>query len=270
MNGMNTMPIDRTQIISAFTPELSNVPFIRAAWLGGSDATGRTDQWSDVDLALIVEDERVEDAFDEVHRALETLAPLTLVYRFPTPTWHGHEQEMIRVRDANPFAIVDVVVMKKSSDNRFLEVERHGNAFVLFDHDGLVKPASLDRAAHREKLRMRMQTLRSHFELGQVEVRKAALRGAAVEAAYLYQVLCIRPLVEVLRMRHCPDRYDYGPRYLDRDLPEHVRERLIELACPSSTNEVSEFQAAVESMFKETLETLDCRSGATNDRERSF
>jgi predicted nucleotidyltransferase len=249
--------VPRQQIIDVLTSALSSAPFIRAAWLGGSDATGRTDQWSDVDLALIADDDRVEETFDELHRVLESLSPMDLVFRFPTPTWHGHEQEMIRLRNASPFAIVDVVVMKRSSDNRFLEVERHGNAVVLFDHDGLVTPGKLDWAAHREKLRKRLETLRSHFELGQVEVRKAALRGATVEAAYLYQALCIRPLVEALRMRYCPERYDYGPRYLDRDLPEEVRKRLGGLACPSSAAAVADFQARVETLFEETVTHLD-------------
>jgi predicted nucleotidyltransferase len=256
---MKAERIERQQIIDVLCSALNRVAFIRAAWLGGSDATGRTDEWSDVDLALIVDDDRVQDAFDEVHQVLEELSPMDLVYRFPTPTWHGHEQEMIRLRDANPFAIVDIVIMKKSSNNRFLEVERHGNAVVLFDHDDLVRPGSLDWTAHREKLRARLQTLRSHFELGQVEVRKAAMRGAVVEAAYLYQVLCIRPLVEVLRMRYCPERYDYGPRYLDRDLPEGVRESLAGLACPTSPSRVAEFQARSEALFTETLAHLDHR-----------
>ncbi len=254
---MKAETIERQHIIEVLAEGLSNVASIRAAWLGGSDATGRTDQWSDVDLALIVEDECVEEAFDELHQVLEKLSPMTLVYRFPTPTWHGHEQEMIRLRDANPFAIVDVVIMKKSSDKRFLEVERHGNAVVLFDHDGLARPESLGWTAHLEKLRKRLHTLRSQFELGQVEVRKAALRGALVEAAFLYQVLCIRPLVEVLRMLHCPERYDYGPRYLDRDLPDQVLSGLDRLACPASATDITEYQRRVEALFRETLEQLD-------------
>ncbi len=248
--------IAREQIIEALSSRLHGIPFIRAAWLGGSDAMGRTDEWSDVDLALIAEDDHVEDAFNEVHRALETLSPMDLVYRFPTPTWHGHEQEMIRLRDASPFAIVDIVVMKKSSDNRFLEVERHGNAVVLFDHDGLVRPGSLDWAAHRERLRKRFEMLRSQFELGQVEVRKAALRGAAVEAAYLYQVLCIRPLVEVLRMRYCPERFDYGPRYLDRDLPVDVREEMEAVSYPNSVGAIEGLQVKVATMFASASRNL--------------
>lgn len=262
--------IARQQIIEALSSHLRGIPWIRAAWLGGSDATDRTDQWSDVDIALIAEDDRVEDAFGEVHEALERLSPADLVYRLPTPTWHGHEQEMIRLRDADPFAIVDLVVMKKTSANRFLEVERHGTAVVLFDHEGLVKPESLDWAAHSEKLRKRLLTLRSHFELGQMEVRKAALRGAAVEAAYLYQVLCIRPLVEVLRMRHCPERFDYGPRYLDRDLPEDVRVALTSLACPPSPCSIAEFQAKSERIFRDTLEHLDHHPELTQKRRGGF
>ena len=39
----------RLQIIECMRGALESRPFVLAAWLGGSDATGRTDEWSDVD-----------------------------------------------------------------------------------------------------------------------------------------------------------------------------------------------------------------------------
>ncbi len=266
---MGSATISRQCIIDALSSDLNGVPFIRAAWLGGSDSSGRTDQWSDVDVQLIVQDSHVEDAFDTVHKVLATLSPIDLVYRFPTPTWHGHEQEMIRLRDASPFAVVDLVVMKRSNPNRFLEAERHGHPLVLFDHDDLVRAQSLDRADHIAKLRKRLHALRLQFEFGQVEVRKAALRGAVTEAAYLYQALCVRPLVELLRMRYCPERFDYGPRYLDRDLPDEARATLRALALPPSIEALKRHQDEIETLFKRNAEELGRRqwdSQVTNDK----
>jgi hypothetical protein len=255
--------ISRQRIIDALSSDLKRGAFIRAAWLGGSDSSGRADQWSDVDIQLIVEDNHVEEAFDAVHKALEALSPIDLVYRFPTPTWHGHEQEMIRLRDASPFAVVDLVVMNRSNPNRFLEAERHGHPLVLFDHDDLVRAQSLDWVEHAAKLRKRLHALRLQFEFGQVEVRKAALRGAVIEAAYLYQALCVRPLVELLRMRYCPERFDYGPRYLDRDLPDHARAALEALALPPSIEALERLQDEIETLFRRNAEELGCRERGT-------
>jgi len=36
-------------------------------------------------------------------------------------------------------------------------------------------------------------------------------------------LVTLAPLIELMRIRHCPDRFDFGPRYLDRDLPAELR-----------------------------------------------
>jgi hypothetical protein len=254
---MRARTIERQQIIDTIHEALKGVDWARAAWLGGSDATERTDAWSDVDFVVMVEDDRIEEAFALAREALEPLSPIEHSYRLPSPTWHGHEQEFLALRDADPRHMIDLVVMKRSAEDRFLERERHGDALVLFDRDGVVKPATLDRAAHDEKMRRRLTEIRATFPIFQHLVTKAVDRGFPAEAVHWFQALTIRPLVEVLRMKHCPDRYDFGLRYLDRDVPPEVRRRLEELALPSSPAEIETNRARAETMFVECLEELD-------------
>jgi hypothetical protein len=254
---MKGAAVTRQEIIDTLARSLGDVPFIRAAWLGGSDASGRTDQWSDIDIQLVAEDDRIEETYDRVHSALETLSPIELSFRFPTPTWHGHEQEILKLRDADPWAIIDLVIMARTNPDRFLERERHGEPLVLFDHDGLVMPAALDRVRHLEKMRRRLEVLRAQSGLFQSFVTKAALRGAGADAMMSYVAFSFRPLVELLRIRHCPDRYDYGPRYLDRDLPDPVRAEVEALAYVPSVERIEEYRARAEAIFRQNLEALD-------------
>lgn len=254
---MKRPPITRQEIIDTLARSLGDVPFIRAAWLGGSDASGRTDSWSDIDIQLVAEDDRIEETYDRVHSALETLSPIELSFRFPTPTWHGHEQEILKLRDADPWAIIDLVIMARSNPDRFLERERHGEPLVLFDHDGVVVPTALDRARHLEKMRRRLEVLRTQFGLFQSFITKAALRGAGADAMMSYVAFSFRPLVELLRIRHCPDRYDYGPRYLDRDLPAEARAAVESLAYVPSVDRIEEYRSRAEAVFRENLEALD-------------
>jgi hypothetical protein len=67
----------------------------------------------------------------------------------------------------------------------------------------------------------------------------------------------IRPVVEILRMRYCPDRYDYGLRYLDRDLPADVGAEIERLVFPPSVEEVEAYQARAQKLFDETIRALD-------------
>lgn len=254
---MSEAPVTRDHIIDALTEGLRALPWVRAAWLGGSDASGRTDRWSDVDLQMIVEDDRVEDAFLAVHAALEALSPIEHLFRIPSPTWHGHEQEFLSLRDAEPWPILDLLVMKLSAPGHFLERERHGEPLVLVDRDGIAGPVPLDREAHLERMRERLPALRAQFGLFQSFVTKAALRGAGADAMAGYFSFTLRPLIELLRMRHCPLLFDYGPRYLDRDLPEGVRVQVEELSFVPSLDRVEEYRARAEALFTETLRALD-------------
>lgn len=256
---MSTHPITRDAIIQAIQQGLEPLEFVRAAWLGGSDATGRCDQWSDVDLLVIVEDETVERTVAVIDAVLSGLSPIAHRHRLLEPTPHGHFQEFISLRDADPCHLVDYVVIKRSSTGWFLEPERHGHQLVLFDKDGVAKPAVFDRAVHEAKMTQRLGSLQETFPLFQSFVKKAVLRGDLADAWYAYLVHTLRPLVEVARMRHCPDRFDYGFRYLDRDLPPAIRHEIESLLLPRSIQEIGELRDRAEALFDRLLCGLNRR-----------
>lgn len=250
--------LNRQQIVDALHEALRALPAVRAAWLGGSDASGRTDSYSDVDCQALVEDGAVEEVFAAVARALGALSPIELQYRIPEPAWHGHSQVFYRLQDAPPWLLVDLALMKTSSPphSRFLEPERHGTQHVLFDHDGLVQPAPFDRVSHEAEMKERLSHLFSRFELFHIFVNKAIWRQDAADAIASYHSMTLRPLVELLRMRHNPDRYDFGMRYLQRDLPADVYHQLEPLLFCSDLTELERKQAAAVALFHTTLSEL--------------
>jgi hypothetical protein len=250
--------VTREQIIDTLHQTLRNMPAVRGAWLGGSEATGGTDRYSDIDCQAIVEDDAVESVFDAVVTALSSLSPIDLQYRIPEPTWHGHSQCFYRLRNTPPWLLVDMAVLKLSSppDNRFLEPERHGSPRILFDRDGLIQPAPLDRAAHEATMKARLPHLVARFELFHIFVDKAIWREDPPDALSTYHALSLRPLIELLRMQHCPDRYDYGMRYLKRDLPPDVYQQVEPLFFCSNLSELEQKQATVVALFQATLSEL--------------
>lgn len=251
--------ITREQIINAIRDELRSHPWARAMWLGGSDATGRRDRFSDVDVVAVTEDANVEDGFRVVKTALEKLSPIDLEWRVPSPTWHGHEQVFCRLRDADPHLFIDLVVIKKSAPPhlKFLETERHGEPVVIFDRDGFVARVPLDWPTHQQKLRARLERIRVTFPIFQPLVTRAIERGQPVDASYWYMQLTLVPLVELLRMRHCPDRFDFGMRYLFDDLPPEWYRQVCEIVLPGSLDAMRTCRDRAERMFNETLAMLD-------------
>lgn len=218
-----------------------------AAWEGGSASFGRVDEWSDIDLQVAVDDDSVEAAFAAVE---EALPPVDLRYRMPEPTWHGHSQAFYRFADAPPTLLLDLAVMRRSTDRRFNQLERHGEPQVLFDKEGWIQVVSLDAAEHEEKLRARVADLKARFEMFQPLVSKALERGDPIEALAFYQTQTWRPLVEMLRIAHDPARHDFGPRYLHHDLPADIVARIRDLAFVTDAADLAAKHAEAVAWFR--------------------
>lgn len=249
--------VSRADLINGLARTLRGHAVIRAAWLGGSDAFGRADERSDLDLCIAVDDASVEEAIRAVEAALTSISPIAHRYRLPQPTWHGHEQVFYRLRDAEPTAAVDLVVFAASRPNQFRERERHGSPVILFDPDGLATSIPLDRAAHDAKVRARLDALRASFPIFEPFVPKELERGRTIDALAFYHSLTLRPLIELLRIVHCPDRFDYGLRYLQIDLPEQVYRRLEPLAFVGRPEDLRARHEAAGKWFRQTLMELD-------------
>ncbi|MBT8484113.1 MAG: nucleotidyltransferase domain-containing protein, partial [Phycisphaerae bacterium] len=87
-------------------------------------------------------------------------------------------------------------------------------------------------------------------------VEKALNRGHIAEAVHFYHAFSLRPLVEVLRMKHCPDRFDFGARYIDRDLPEEWAERVHRLSLAGDAEAVRANHAEARRSFAEVAAEL--------------
>ncbi|MBX3402061.1 MAG: nucleotidyltransferase domain-containing protein [Phycisphaeraceae bacterium] len=253
----------RQELIDALRAALQPRADCRALWLGGSDATGRTDALSDIDIQAIVSDDAIESTFVAAESALAALSPIARRYRVPEPSWHGHSQTFYALRDCPPELMIDFTVMKSSSPitARFMEVERHGRPIVIFDKDGLLAPVPLDRAAHEARVRAKLADLRDRVPLLAPLAIKAARRGNAPEAASMYHGIALRGLVDLLRIIHCPDRFDFGLRYIRADLPADAAELVERLALPGSPEQVAAFTKAAMSAFDERLPAADAAWG---------
>lgn len=251
------MQLDRSRIIAALISALEPLPCVYALWEGGSAAFGRLDQYSDLDLMADADHEQHAYVLSTVEQVLAELSPIELRFQLPEPTWHGHTQVFLQLRDTAPWLMIDFVVMKHSQGMRFNEVEQHGHPVVYFDKCGVVTETCLDADVLQAQVRGRIEQLRITFPLFQPLVSKELLRGRALDALSFYHSLILRPLVEMLRLRYCPQRWSFGMRYLYFDLPAAVVAQLEPLAYVSSPEELPDTLQAAAALFQATLAELD-------------
>lgn len=247
------MAIDRPTILHALRATLEPRRDVLAMWEGGAAAFDRVDEWSDIDLQIVCEDDRVEETFDAVESTLTDLAPIEKRFRLPEPTWHGHAQAFYRLEGTSPFLMIDLLIMKRSAGGRLREQETHGTSVIRFDKEGLLGEEHIDRAAMRAQIGKRLAQMEATFELFQPLVLKELNRGNDIEAVQYYHGMTLRPLLELLRINHAPARYTFHTRYVYYDLPADVVARLAPLFFPVDGDDLRRAHAEAGAWFAELL-----------------
>ena len=214
----------RNRISNAITEALRPLPIVFAGWEGGSAAFGGVDEYSDIDLTyLVADDASFELLYASAEHALETVSSITGSHDAPPGRYY-------MLKDGGEFLLVDLSFLLAGAPHHYLEVERHGRIVPLFDKGNWLRSRPLDDEALASKRMKRFRELQDWFIPSQCFPRKAILRGQHAEAMNAYWMTTIRPLAELLRMRYCPVRWDFGMRYLDRDLPPALYDRIRDLA----------------------------------------
>lgn len=247
--------IDRNALIQTVRTALSNLAYVDAAWEGGSAAFGALDEYSDVDAVLVVADDAVEPTFSAVEAALSSLSPIKV--RYDVPGSFGYTQKFYSLRDACEFLVLDLVLIRRSDPLLFRETELHGTGTVWFDRTGVLREAHMDPLADRQLAQARIPQLRAAFAIFQHIPTKERLRGRCVEALQFYQSMTLRPLVEALRLLHCPQRRGFGMRYLARDLPADIVARMTQLFFVHDLKDLEVKHNDAQDWFWATMDALD-------------
>lgn len=220
--------VSREMVLDAMSEALQPLEYVHALWEGGAIGYGRLDEWSDIDLYLLVSDDRVDDAFGAIEGVLKSLSPIAVKYDIGQTPYPGVHQAFYRLERSSEFLVLDMAVVTESAPDKFLEEQTHGKPRFLFSKKELTPPV-LDREELREKVRKRISRLRLRMDLFNVFVQKEINRKHVIEAVDTYRIVVLGSLTELLRIRYHPVHHEFQTRYLYSELPEEVAKRLEEL-----------------------------------------
>ncbi len=244
-------PLTRDEILQGLAHALEPLAYVDAFWEGGAAAYGRLDAWSDLDLYLVVADDRVADAFLAAEGALTTLSPIRRKYEPVWPPESGIAQAFYRLERTSEFLLVDLAILKRSAPDKFLEPEVHGPAVFLFNKGGAVSVPSLDVDAFVKKLLERRDRLSQRVALFGPFVAKELHRRNGLGALEAYQHVVLDSLVQVLQIRHAPAHHGFSVRYARYDLPPDVVARLEALSYVQRPEDLPETCRAAVEWFRE-------------------
>ena len=249
--------LTRKKIIEALVEALKPLDYVHAFYEGGAVAFDRVDEWSDLDLYLVVDDEKVNETFVVVEKTLKSLSPIKQKIDLPQTAWPGVSQAFYRLKDANDYLIIDLCVLKLSSLEKFLEPEIHGNVVFYFNKSGKVKPLPLDRDALVRRLNERMGQLQARFGMFNNFVQKEINRGHHLESIDLYHGLTLATLVEALRIKHNPIHYNFKMEYLHYELPSETIKKLEHLYFVKDEKDLQEKYREAIKWFNKTMQEIN-------------
>lgn len=206
----------REMIITALRPLLENMDCVIAAWEGGSKATGFVDEYSDIDLYIIVEDESVESVFESLDALLQDKFGILRKFRLPEPNWHGGSQTFYHLDIEPRYFYLDIAVFKKSNPNKFMERDRHGVADVWFDKQNIYDDTPTPKDIIKKQNKAFYQSIVNSDFITILEVEKAIHRQNYLDAYPFYYSLLARNVIGLLNLKYRPEKFDFGMRYISR------------------------------------------------------
>jgi hypothetical protein len=261
--------LDRETIIKRLADGLRQNGNVKALWEGGAVSFGRDDQWSDIDLYALVADGHAKPVMGQVRSLLTELAPIELEHPVRSAKWPGVEQSFFRLIGTDEFLLIDMAVIPESSEERFLEVEVHGQPIFLIRSVG-IKEEHVDLAALRSELRESLDRASMRMELFSSFVLKEIWRDSLLDALDIYRVVVLSSLVDLLRIRYAPFHHDFGLRYCRYDLPESVYQRLALLSFVEDKEDLEKKFLEARDWFRKERRNAEAKidewTGRTVDR----
>lgn len=264
--------LTRNIIVEALVDALNPLDYVHALWEGGAAALNRVDEWSDIDLYLVVDDAKVDDASIVVENALESLSPIKRKYKTPQLPWPGVFQAFYRLENASEYLIIDLAILKLSAPEKFLEPEIHGNAVFYFNKSHKITPPAFNKEAFVKKLSERLEMVHAKFYMFNNFVQKEINRGNYIEAIEWYHAFTISALIEVLRIKYNPVHHNFRTRYIYYELPTEIIKKLENLYFIKDEQDLQEKYYNATKWFQETIskinpeETESCLNNSYNSQ----
>ncbi|MBI2850127.1 MAG: hypothetical protein HYX80_03680 [Chloroflexi bacterium] len=247
------MAIAREQIIRALEEAVRDNPSVFALWLEGADAYGAVDRYSDIDFWLDVRDGDENRILDEIEKSLSQLAELDFVYQ----PKHAHpliKHRILHLIDTPETLLIDVCIQSHSRDYEFVKGD-YEQPKIIFNRGG-IKFREFDEAAFQKELEDRVYHLKMAFAQ-QSRVLAKIERGDFLEALMYYSKWTLEPLVELLRIKYCPQKRGFHFKHSSRDLPGEVVEQLEYLSRVQSVEDIAEKIKMASRLFDETLKEVE-------------
>ncbi len=218
--------IDRKIIIRKLVEQLSTREYIRAAWLAGADSLEIVDEYSDIDLWIDVESGSEDNATQLVRDSLKAFCEIDYFFERKSSD-NKKRQILIHLKGTPKFLILDIIIQTIGDATFFRTDTNNENPMILFDKKGVIKIAKISQD-YKKKLLGRRKYLLEEYSILRIDVEKEIAKNNYFGAVHYYLILT-KVVVELLRIKYYPIRYDVGLKHATHDFPKELLPKIRKL-----------------------------------------
>lgn len=206
---------NRDKIIEHLRNKLEEQDDVYAFWIEGSAPQGHADEFSDVDLWLSVDDDKIFSIYSDVEQILTGIAPIDFQYVVKNKGELGHN--VYHLQGMSEFLTIDINTQGINRDTYL--IKGIDDATIIFDKRGVVEfkerePANVDIELKRKKLQGFYAQMRP-------SLLKNVRRDKKLEALYYYHLI-LRYVTKFLRLKYgWYEKTDFDLKHIYRDIPEN-------------------------------------------------
>ncbi|XMB85916.1 aminoglycoside 6-adenylyltransferase [Mycoplasmatota bacterium WC44] len=246
----------REEIIKSIIDAAKLSKHINAAWELGAVAFDRVDEFSDIDLVFVVDDDFFEETFDTLEDTLKEIAPLEHKLGAPNNISNGAYQNVYRLEGYSEFLVIEICFIPSSTSHKPVEKEIHGEIIVHLDKRNILNQKTNVLALART-MKDRYEKLKQVIEVYQFTVKKEIMRNNPTEAYFYYFSVTLNPLLELVRMHYSPFHYNFRHRYVYFELPQRIVEEIEEFTFIKNLEDLEFKHKRILERFKEEILYLD-------------
>ncbi len=207
----------RNDVIKELKGFLVKHPKVYTVWEGGSAATNRLDEYSDLDLMIVTEKEDIESLYQELEVILNNAFVIEQVYKIEEPSWHGFSQRFYKLKKTEPYFYIDLCILPKDVNDPFTASDRHGVISAWKDTINFIVNTKTDESIiYNKAKKFYNNAVKSEFIM-RLEIEKAFKRDNFLDAYSFSYSYLMRHLAPLLNILHRIARVDFGIRYAKQE-----------------------------------------------------
>lgn len=240
----------REQIIETLIKLFRDDGDIYALWLEGSDATGKVDEYSDIDMCALIDEDKVDEVFEKIQNRFE----IDSIYE--NRNCDSERQLVFHVVNSDKYHVVDFnAYFHNVADTTFVKNDTIDVCKVIFDKCGAIQYKEYDAGVGADE-RMYWEK-ESAYRFSQISrVEKYCLRGLYPEAFVYYQKYVVEPLVFTLRMKYTPTKVWYYMVHISDHIPQEEVEKLNRILQVSGVDDIMANLQFAEEWYHELVHEI--------------